>query len=85
MKRIDERIAGLEDKLKRLRARHQRAETRRKRLEAQEAKRAEQRRRLLIGSIVLDKVKRGEVDDAEFRKWLHAGLTRPADRALFNL
>jgi hypothetical protein len=39
----------------------------------------------LTGELVLRCVECGEWDQAEFRKMMDKGLTRPADRALFGL
>lgn len=85
MKNMDERIATLEDKLRQLKARQQRAEQKRKRAESKETKRAEQRRTFLAGTVVLEKVRRGEINSAEFRKWLDMGLAHQGDRELFKL
>jgi hypothetical protein len=85
MKNMDERIATLEDKLRQLKARQQRADEKRKRLEAKQTKKTDLRRRLLVGTVVLEKIQRGELDDDKFRKWLDTALVRPVDRALFDL
>ncbi|WP_323123561.1 hypothetical protein [Burkholderia alba] len=39
----------------------------------------------LIGEAVLLAIKRGEFDESVFRYILDSGLTRPVDRALFDL
>jgi hypothetical protein len=85
VKKMEERIASMEQQLKALKERHQKAETKRKRDEAQKAKRDQARRKVLAGSVVLEKVERGEIAEAQFRKWLDSGLTEAEDRALFNL
>jgi hypothetical protein len=38
-----------------------------------------------VGAIVLAKIDEGEFDQAKLHRWLDEALTRPADRALFNL
>jgi hypothetical protein len=59
--------------------------SKRKRDEAQQTKIDEARRRLLAGAVVLAKVELGEINEAQFRKWLDSALTDPEDRALFSL
>lgn len=44
-----------------------------------------ERRILLVGEAVLRRVERGEWDDADFRAMMDEALSRPADRALFDL
>jgi hypothetical protein len=82
---MEERIAAAEQKLRILKERHQKAETKRKRDEAQQTKKSEARRKVLAGTVLLEKVERGEITEAQFRKWLDSGLTEAEDRALFNL
>jgi hypothetical protein len=38
-----------------------------------------------VGAIVLAKVDKGVIDKAQLMRWLDGALTRPDDRALFNL
>jgi hypothetical protein len=85
VKKMEERIASMELQLKALKERHQKAETRRKRDEAQKARKDEARRRFLAGTVLLEKVERGEITEAQFRKWLDSSLTEADDRALFKL
>jgi large subunit ribosomal protein L7/L12 len=85
MKKMEERIASMEQQLKTLRERHQKAEAKRKREETQQAKKDEARRKMLAGALVLEKVDRGEINEGQFRKWLDSALTLPEDRALFKL
>jgi hypothetical protein len=85
VKTMEERIADAEQRLRGLKERHQRAETKRKRDEAQQTRKNEARRKVLAGTVVLEKVERGEITEAQFRKWLESALTEPGDRALFDL
>jgi hypothetical protein len=85
VKKMEERIATMEQKLRALKERHQKAETKRKRDEAHQARKDEARRKLLAGTVVLEKVERGEITETQFRKWLDSVLTQPDDRALFDL
>jgi hypothetical protein len=43
------------------------------------------RKVLLVGEAVLRRVDRGEWDEAEFRQMMDDALSRPSDRALFDL
>jgi hypothetical protein len=85
VKKTEARIATMEQQLKALRERHRKAESKRKREEVQRAKKDDARRKLLAGAVVLEKVDRGEINEALFRKWLDSVLTQQEDRALFNL
>ena len=85
MKTMEERIADAEQRLRTLKERHQKAETKRKRDEAQQTRKNDARRKVLAGTVVLEKVERGEITEAQFRKWLESALTEPDDRALFDL
>jgi hypothetical protein len=82
---MEERIASMEQQLRSLKERHNKAEAKRKRDEAQQARKNEARRKLLAGTVVLEKVERGEITEAQFRKWLDSALREPDDRALFQL
>ena len=79
------RIAELEQKLRQLKAREQAVEARRRTLESRRSRKADTRRKILVGAIVLARVERGEIADAELRRWLDGALTRDDDRALFGL
>ena len=85
MPKLDERITGLEEKLKQLRTRQQRIEARKRALLSRRERAADTRRKILVGAIVLAKVEQGELDAGLLRGWLDAALTRADDRALFNL
>lgn len=85
MTELKDRIVTLEEQLKQMRARRRVQDTRRQRLESQQAKKAKLRKQLLVGSVVLAKVERGEIAEAEFRKWMDRGLTRAEDRVLLDL
>jgi hypothetical protein len=82
---MEERIATLKQQLKALQGQHVKSEAKRKREEAQRAKKDDTRRKLLAGTVVLEKVARGEIEEAQFREWLNGVLTQTEDRALFNL
>jgi len=78
-------IAQLEEKLRQLKAREQAVEARRRSLESRRSRKADTRRKILVGATVLAKVERGEISDADLRRWLDGALTREDDRGLFSL
>ena len=73
--KLDERITGLEEKLKQLRTRQQRIEARKRALLSRRERAADTRRKILVGAIVLAKVETGELD-AECEKTPRDGSTR---------
>jgi large subunit ribosomal protein L7/L12 len=83
--KLDDRIAGLEEKLQQLKARQARTEARKRALLSRRARKDDTRRKILAGAIVLAKVASGELDGKRFREWLDQTLTRAEDRALFDL
>jgi hypothetical protein len=78
-------IAALEEKLRQLKEREQAVEARRRTLDSRRARKADTRRKILVGAIVLAKVERGELAQADLQRWLDLALTRPDDRVLFAL
>jgi hypothetical protein len=85
MAKLDERISSLETKLKQLKTRQARVDARKRALASSRARKDDTRRKILTGAIVLARVAQGQIPQAEFRAWLDAALTRPDDRALFDL
>jgi hypothetical protein len=85
MAKLDERISSLEEKLKQLKARQLKETARRRTIESKRARKADTRRKILVGAIVLAKIDQGEFDQAKLHGWLDVALTRPDDRALFDL
>ena len=85
MANISGQIDALEQRLRQLKAKQQRAEARRRSLESRRARRNELRRKILVGAIVLAKIEQGEFDDSQLRQWLDEALTRADDRELFEL
>ena len=80
-----ERIAALEARLKQLKVVQQRKEARARTVETRRTRREELRRKILVGAVVLAKVEAGEIDEKTLKQWLHPALTKPEDRALFEL
>jgi hypothetical protein len=85
MPKLDERIATLQERLQQLKAQQQRSAARQKTIESRRHRKEDTRRKILAGAIVLAKLDRGELDKAQFYRWLNEALTRPDDRALFDL
>jgi hypothetical protein len=83
--KIDERVQALEAKLKQLKVVQQRKEARARTVVARRTRHDDLRRKVLVGAIVLAKVDAKEIDAALFKQWLASGLTRPEDKALFEL
>ena len=83
--KLDERISGLEEKLKQLKTRQARIEARKRALLSRRVRKDDTRRKILIGATVLARIDRHELDHAELEAWLDAHLTRDDDRALFDL
>jgi hypothetical protein len=82
---LDEQIALLQERLTQLKVRQQRSDVRKQAILAERERKAETRRRILVGTLVLAKVRDGELDPALLRGWLDSSLTRASDRALFDL
>jgi len=85
MPKIDERIQSLEAKLKQLKVLQQRKEARARTTAAKRTRHDELRRKFLVGAIVLARIEDKTFDGKILREWLGAALTRPEDRALFEL
>jgi hypothetical protein len=83
--KLDEQISVLQDRLSQLKLRQQRVDARKRAIELQRERKAETRRNVLVGAVVLSKVRGGEMDANLLRSWLGAALSRPSDRALFDL
>jgi hypothetical protein len=85
MPKLDDQISTLQERLNQLKLRQQRLDARKRAIEAQRERKAETRRKILVGGIVLAKLRTGEIDGEQFRGWLDEALTRPDDRSLFDL
>lgn len=85
MPKLDERIAALQVRLGQLKARQQKADARERALQSRQARKDDTRRKIIAGAIVLAKVEQGVLPNGQFQRWLDESLTRPDDRALFNL
>jgi len=85
MKGIDKRIIELEELLKQAKAKKQKIEAQQKALANKKKRNEETRRKVLVGATVLAKVKSGEWPQDRFMAMMNAALSRPHDRALFDL
>lgn len=85
MARLDDRIATLQERLKQLQTQQQRAAARERTIASRRERKADTRRKILVGAIVLARVEQKRLPPAELRAWLDEALTRPDDRALFDL
>lgn len=85
MAKLSERIEVLESRLRELRHRQQRVEARKRTLQGQRERRDDTRRKILVGALVLTQVDRGDYPRERLQNELNAFLTRPGDRALFDL
>lgn len=80
-----ERLQAIIEKADRMKAR---ALAQRRAIEARERREAaklETRKKILIGALILERVKRGEMSEAALKDWLDGFLKRDYDRAVFGL
>lgn len=85
MAKLDEQISTLQERLTQLKVRQQRIDVRKRAVNSQRERKAETRRRILVGAMILEKARSGEMDQALLQGWLDRALSRAADRALFDL
>ncbi|NKN34705.1 mobilization protein [Marichromatium bheemlicum] len=85
MTTVDERIAKLEEKLKQAKAQKARIEARKRTAERKRARQQDTRRKILVGAAILAKVERGDWPREKLLAMMDTVLTRPDDRALFDL
>lgn len=85
MDTIDSRIEAAETRLKKLKAQRQQIEARKRTEESKRKRTEDTRRKILIGAAILAKVERGEWPRTRLLAMMDKALTRPDDRALFDL
>ena len=85
MATIEERIAALEAKLKKEKAKKQQIEARKRAAESKAKRSQDTRRKILVGAAILAKVERGEWPQDKLLALMDVSLARPDDRALFDL
>ena len=82
---LEEQQRKLEDELKQKRARIVRAKRRENAKLTNEKRKRDTRRKVLIGAAVLAKMEAGQMTNEQLTRLLNGYLTRPDDRALFDL
>ncbi len=85
MPKLDDQISNLQDRLGQLKLRQKRIESRKLALAAQRERKAETRRRIVVGTVIMAKAQRGEIEPQQLLRWLDQELTRADDRQLFGL
>jgi hypothetical protein len=85
MPKLDEQISTLQQRLNQLKLRQQRIDARKRAIAADAQRKADTRRKILLGTLVLEKLQQGEMDQSQITAWLDGALRRAADRALFDL
>lgn len=83
--KLDDRIEALQGRLNQLKTRQARIEARKRALATQRARKDDTRRKILAGTILLEKVESGDFDSRTFKRWLDKSLSRKDDRELFGL
>jgi hypothetical protein len=83
--KLDQQISVLQERLSQLKVRQQRVDARKRAIDAQRERKQELRRQILVGTLILSKLREGEFDPNLLRGWLDSSLTRTHDRALFDL
>jgi hypothetical protein len=82
---LNDRIQQAREKLKKLEAARQQADARRRAAASKKMKAIDTRKKILVGSLFLARVERGEVSKIALDEMLNVGLTREDDRLLFDL
>ena len=85
MAKLDEQISTLQSRLQQLKVRQQRLEARQRAVIASRDRKADTRRKILLGGLVLEKMRMGAIDRDQIAAWLDETLARAGDRALFDL
>jgi len=85
MPKFDQQILTLQDRLTLLKLRQARAEARKHSLNTLRERKHNTRRKILIGELIMAKVKDRQMDSLQLHKWLDQSLVRNDDRALFDL
>lgn len=83
--KLEESIAGLEERLRQLKMRKVRLDQRQRSLSSKRERAADTRRKILVGALVLAQVENGEHPRENLLGALDRYLTREDDRKLFDL
>jgi hypothetical protein len=84
MSLLKERKSATDARLKEIKE-ARKASNKARRQQYKQSKADRDRKVMLVGEAVLRRVDRGEWDEVEFRQMMEEALSRPADRALFEL
>ena len=79
------KIEAQAEKLRKLKEQKAKAERRAKLIQQKQERTKDTRRKILLGAMLLEKIKRGEIDPDRIRNDLDPFLRRNADRELFGL
>ena len=82
---LNAKIEAQAEKLRRLKEQKAKAERRAKLIQQKQERTKDTRRTILLGAMLLEKIKRGEIDPDRIRNDLDPFLRRNADRELFGL
>lgn len=85
MPAIDAKIEALQAKLKQAKALKAKQEAQKRAKVSKEERAKDTRRKILVGAAILAKVERGEWPKDKLVQMLDGFLTRPDERALFDL
>ena len=85
MPTIEERIKTLDEKREQLKKLKQKQDAAKKAVEAKKARTAETRKKVLVGAMMLEHMSKNETTKANIMGKLNSFLSRPDDRALFDL
>lgn len=85
IEKAQQRVKDLEEKLKTAKALKQKAEARIKSVETKQKKKEEDRRKILIGAMMLDQMHKNDATKTSVMAKLDGFLTRADERALFGL
>ena len=85
IEKAQQRVKDLEEKLKTAKALKQKAEARIKAVETKQKKKEEDRRKILIGAMMLDQMHKNDATKASVMAKLDGFLIRADERALFGL
>lgn len=84
-KSIDDKITDFENRLKQLKEQKKLAENRAKKKAKEQERKDETRRKILLGSMLLQRMKNDEQYNQNILAWLDKYLTENRDRKLFEL
>jgi hypothetical protein len=81
---LESRLTATDSKLKAIKD-AKRASDKARRQQYKQTRADRERKVLLVGEAVMRRLDRGEWDEVDFRQMMDETLSRPADRALFDL